>query len=390
MLEVFADAIAAHANMRTLEQDLVSNPGSEAIEHEYMRQSDVAEHAGYDYESRIERVLTGLELDRSKWSQPVSRLSGGQKTRAIARALLKDSDLLLLDEPTNHLDIAAIEWLEKYLQTQRRAYIIVAHDRYFLDSISSRTLELSFAKLQDYPASYAGYLKLREERRSQAVQTFERQQETIAATEDFVRRFGAGQRSKEAKGRQKRLDRLERVARPQDESRLQLRMDRTRRKGDTILRLDRLAVGYGTHVIVQGPDELVVAHGARVAIVGPNGAGKTTLARSLIGQLHPLRGHFSWAPGSTPAYYAQTTSAVFSPGQTVLQAFIDRFTIGEEAARNYLGGFLFRGDEVLKMVDDLSGGEQSRLALARCSTRIRTSCCSTSRPITWISQPGRR
>jgi len=364
LLENFAPAIQAQARMRVIEAQMASGE-TEELRKEYRRVSVIAEHGGFDYESRIERVLTGLELDRDQWRRPVSQLSGGQKTRAnLARALLTESDLLLLDEPTNHLDIAAIEWLEKYLIGQRQAFIVVAHDRYFLQSVSKRTLELSRGRIEDYPASYVGFLKLRQERRQRSIEQYERQQEHIAATEEFVRRFGAGQRSKEAKGRQKRLDRVERLERPAEERKLRLRLEKSRRSGDTILRLTRLAAGYGSHVVVQGPDELVVPHGARVAIVGPNGSGKTTLARTLIGELPPVSGRFSWAPGSSPSYYAQSTSTVFSADETVLQAFEDRFAVGEETARTYLGRFLFAGEEVLKIVGDLSGGEQSRLALA--------------------------
>jgi ATP-binding cassette subfamily F protein 3 len=365
MLENFTHARVAQVRMREIEQFLGTESENEALKHEYLRLSEISEHAGYDYESRIERVLSGLELERPEWKKPVSHLSGGQRTRAnLARALLRESDLLLLDEPTNHLDISAIEWLEKYLASQRNAYVVVAHDRYFLESVSDRTLELERGQISDYPAAYMGFLKLREERRERSALEYERQQAHIAATEDFVRRFGAGQRAREAKGRQKRLDRVERLERPIEERGLKLRIDVSRRRGDAVLRLTRLVAGYDSHAIVQAPDDLVVPHGARVAIVGPNGSGKTTLARTIMGELTPVRGDVVWAPGSTPAYYAQSTTTVFTPGQTVLAAFEDRFTVGDETARSYLGRFLFEGDEVMKLVGDLSGGEQSRLALA--------------------------
>jgi ATP-binding cassette, subfamily F, member 3 len=365
MLEVFAAARQAQARMRELERKMVAEPSSQTLRDEYHQLSAIAEHSGYAYESRIERVLTGLELAPEQWHEPVSVLSGGQKTRAnLARALLQESDLLLLDEPTNHLDIAAIQWLETFLKGLHQTFVVVAHDRYFLESVSRRTLEMTRGKIEDYAASYVGFLKLRDERRSRASVEYQRQQEHIAATEEFVRRFGAGQRSKEAQGRQKQLDRIQRIERPREEQKLRLRMEQTRRKGDSVLRIDDLSVGYDGRVIVRGPDELAVRPGARVAIVGPNGAGKTTLARTLIGQLVPVTGRFEWAQGATPAYYAQATSTIFSPGQTVLEAFASRFTVSEESARTYLGQFLFIGDEVYKDVGDLSGGERSRLALA--------------------------
>src|SRR5579872_3293446 len=254
MLEAFAPALEAQERMREIERDLGTDRETDDVRREYRRLSAVAEHGGFDYESRIERVLTGLELDPALWQRSVNQLSVGQRTRAnLARALLDESDLLLLDEPTNHLDIAAIDWLEKYLGSQRRAYIVVAHDRYFLDSVSKRTLELLNHRVEDYPASYARYVRLREERRARAALEYERQREQIAATEEFVRRFGAGQRSKEAKGRQKRLDRVERLERPAEERQLRLRVDKARRKGDAVLRLTRLAAGYERKVVVQGP-----------------------------------------------------------------------------------------------------------------------------------------
>jgi ATP-binding cassette subfamily F protein 3 len=366
MLDAFAPALHAQARMRELESQLGGEGDGGPLHQEYRTLSATAEHAGYDYESRIERVLTGLEFDRSVWSHEVSLLSGGQKTRAnLARALLKECDLLLLDEPTNHLDIAAIQWLETYLRSVRQAFIVVAHDRYFLDKVTRRTLELASGTVEDYAAPYMQFLKLREERRARVRIEYERQQEQIAATEAYVQRYGAGQRAKEAQGRQKRLDRVQRLTRPEDEDGIKLRLSKRRQKGgDSVLSVDHLAVGYTGCAIVQGPDELQVSHGARVAIVGPNGSGKTTLARTLIGQLPPVSGSFRWAPGTTPAYYSQTVSDVFNPEHTVLQAFISRHTVTEEVGRTYLGRFLFTGDDVGKLVDTLSGGERSRLALA--------------------------
>jgi len=365
MLEVFGPALDAQARMRQLEQEMAAGSPSDGVPAEYKELGVLAEHAGYDYESRIERVLTGLELPRRQWHQPASRLSGGQRTRGnLARALLRESDLLLLDEPTNHLDIGAIEWLESYLKSLPQAFLVVAHDRYFLQGVSRRTLDLASGAIEDYPAPYLEFLRLREQRHTRAGLEYERQQEQIAATEEFVRRFGAGQRSKEAKGRQKRLDRLDRLDRPHEEQQLKLHLDKTRAKGTAVVRLEGLVAGYARRAVVQAPDELFVRPGARVAIVGPNGAGKTTLARTLIGELAPVRGNLAWSRGSTPAYYAQATSTVFDAGHSVLEAFESRFNVGDEGARSYLGQFLFTGDDVYRRVGDLSGGERSRLALA--------------------------
>jgi ATP-binding cassette subfamily F protein 3 len=365
MMETFALSINAQGRMRQIEEAITRGDASEGDLAEYHEVALLADHEGYDYDSRIERVLDGLELDRSRWSKPVTVLSGGQKTRAnLARALLKPSDLLLLDEPTNHLDISALQWLEEYLRSLNKAFIVVAHDRYFLDRVSKRTLELAFHAVEDYPGAYSRYLDLREERRKRSEDVYRRQQEHIAKTEEFVRRFGAGQRSKEAKGRQKQLDRLERVERPRDQTALKLDLGKAKRKGDVALQISGLTVGYNGRPLLQAPDDLVVRHGARVAIVGQNGAGKTTLARTLVRHLRPVHGRFSWAPGSHPGYYAQAASTQFQPQDTVLQAFQERNSVSDEAARGYLGRFLFSGDDVYKLVGELSGGEQSRLALS--------------------------
>jgi len=354
MMETFALSLNAQSRMRQIEEAITRGDATDAELAEYHEVALLADHEGYDYDSRIERVLEGLELDRSQWSKPVTVLSGGQKTRAnLARALLKPSDLLLLDEPTNHLDISALQWLEEYLRSLNKAFIVVAHDRYFLDRVSKRTLEVAFHAVEDYPAPYSRYLSLREERRKRSEDVYRRQQEHIDKTEEFVRRFGAGQRSNEAKGRQKQLDRLERVERPKDHAPLKLDLGKAKRKGDVALQIGGLAVGYNGKALLQSPDDIVVRHGARVAIVGQNGAGKTTLARTLVKSLRPIHGRFSWAPGAHPGYYAQAASTQFRPQDTVLQAFQGRNAVSDEAARGYLGRFLFSGDDVYKLVGDL-------------------------------------
>lgn len=389
MLEVFSDSIKAQCRMRELEGEMGDGRESGEISDEYRRLSSVVEHAGYDYESRIERVLTGLELERTQWNSPVAHLSGGQKTRAnLARVLLREADLLLLDEPTNHLDIEAMEWLESYLKGQKRAFIVVAHDRYFLENVTGRTLELEAGTLEDYPVPYFDFLRLKEERRQRAQRVYEEQQQQIASTEEFVRRFRAGQRAKEARGRQKRLERVERVARPEAERTIKLRVDRARHKGDIALRLGRLSVGYSETTVLELPEEMVVPQGARVAIVGPNGSGKTTLARTIMGELPPRRGEAEWASRVKPAYYAQSSAGVFQPDATVLSAFLGRFPVGEEVARTYLGRFLFENEDVHRHVKDLSGGERSRLSLA-CLLYSHPNALVLDEPTNHLDIPGR-
>ena len=200
---------------------------------------------GFAVEHRTEEVLMGLGFSNEQMDEPVRTLSGGQKTRiALAKALLADPDLLLLDEPTNHLDLGMLDWLEGFLGSWRGAFLVVSHDRYFLDRVTSRTLDLSFGRLEDYPAAYGRYLALRAERRARQLQEYEEQQELIARTEEFIRRYKAGQRSREAKGRQTRLDRLERLDRPQEHAGLTLRVQPTMRSGREVVTATPLRVGY--------------------------------------------------------------------------------------------------------------------------------------------------
>lgn len=364
MLDVFRHVIEAQERLRVLERQLAERQDPASVE-EYGSLQMTVEHAGYDYRDRIERVLVGLELGRDLWHQPIDTLSGGQRTRAnLARTLLEDADLLLLDEPTNHLDIPAVEWLEGYLKDLKRSFLIVAHDRYLLDRVTNRTVEVSFGESAEYDAPYSRYLELKAERLARQREEYEAQQQHIAKTEEFVRRYGAGQRSKEARGRQKRLNRLERVARPQDEETVQLKLEPARRSGDLVLEARRLLAGYPGNPLVALPEEVVVRRGERVALIGPNGAGKTTLLRTLIGELEPLGGAARWGSNTALGYYSQTLGRL-DESRTVLEEIQTARPVGEEEGRGYLGRFLFSGDDAFKRIGVLSGGERSRVALAR-------------------------
>ncbi len=369
LLDVFAEAIAAQERLRALEEQMAGNgaqlESAAGVMEEYGRLQAFVEHVGYDYRQRIERVLLGLGLARDHWYTPVAQLSGGQRTRAsLARTLLRDADLLLLDEPTNHLDIPAVEWLEAYLRDLKSAFLIVAHDRYLLDRVTTRTLELSFHRLTAYDAPYSRYLVLRSQRMERQRLEYEAQQRHIAKTEDYVRRYGAGQRAREARGRQKRLDRLDRIEAPQEESSIALRLSQPKRSGDIVLELRHLIAGYPGKPLVQLPEETVVRRGERIAVIGPNGAGKTTLLRTLVGSLQPLEGSVRWGARTGAGYYSQTL-AQLDERRNVLEEIQRVRAMSEEEGRSYLGRFLFSGDDVFKSVGVLSGGERSRVALAR-------------------------
>ncbi|MFN8593460.1 MAG: ABC-F family ATP-binding cassette domain-containing protein [Thermomicrobiales bacterium] len=366
----FQSALDAAARMREIEQLMQSADGEQLDElfAEYERLSLHFETGGgYDCEHRTEEVLAGLGFTEAQFDQPVHLLSGGQKTRvALAKALLGDPDILLLDEPTNHLDLSMVEWLEGFLRAWTGAFLVVSHDRYFLDRVTDRTLDLSFGRIEDYPAPYARYLTLREERRARRIQEYEDQQEYIARTEEFIRRYKAGQRSREARGRQTRLDRLERIERPQDHATLNLRAQVSIRSGREVIHASKLRAGYRDD---QGPHPLVTAleirveRGDRVAIVGPNGSGKSTLLKTIVGEIPPLAGRVEFGTNVKMGYYAQAHEGLPDTGSP-LTTILAAQPLGEESARTYLARFLFSGDDVYRPIGGLSGGERSRLALA--------------------------
>ncbi|HET8905834.1 MAG TPA: ABC-F family ATP-binding cassette domain-containing protein [Ktedonobacterales bacterium] len=349
---------------------LADADGYNAILERYAELQGRFEHAGgYTLEQRVQQVLDGLGFTREQQSAPAAHLSGGQQTRAaLGKLLLQEPELLLLDEPTNHLDLAALEWLEGYLNAWQGAVIVVSHDRYFLDRVTERTIEVDHQRAEVYPGNYTKYVQLRAEKLERWAKEYEAQQEYIARTEEFVRRYKAGQRSKEARGRQKMLDKLDRLERPPIASTLKFRMGAQIESGQIVLTTDKLVVGYqagtrGAGVRVRVADTQV-ERGERIGLIGPNGGGKTTLLRTLIGQIQPLEGRAILGHNVQIGYYAQTHEHL-NPRATLLDEIRHASQLSEEGARGYLGRFLFSGDDVFKPIGALSGGERSRLALAK-------------------------
>src|SRR5713226_5375155 len=338
---------------------LVENYGD--VQHEYERLD------GYAYDNRVAEVLHGVGLTEADQALPPSALSGGQRRRlALARLLLQDADLLLLDEPTNHLDLEAIEWLEDFLRLSRAGMLIVSHDRRFLEHAADDILELQAGSGEWYPGNYRQYVRLRRERRAVRQKEYEAQQEYIARTEEFIRRYKAGQRAREARGRQTKLDRLARVEPPANDQQIRIRL-RASSTSDLIFQSDGLTLSYpspaGSAWQLAMP-AFTISAGERVAIVGPNGSGKTSLLKALQGELRPRKGRVKTGPRVTMRYYDQHL-ADLDPNKTVLTELQDAFGLPDETLRTFLGRLLFRGDDAFKLIRSLSGGEKSRVALAK-------------------------
>jgi ATP-binding cassette subfamily F protein 3 len=370
LLEAFAGLRQQQAQLRELEAELAaagSNPAAwspETLERYTELMERFEQHGGYNYEQRLEQVLTGLGFARDQWDRPARELSGGQRTRAhLGRLLLEEPDVLLLDEPTNHLDLSTTEWLENFLIAWPQTLFVVSHDRYFLDRVTKRTIEIVDGKIESYPAAYTRFLELRDERYSRRHKEFVAQQETIAKTEDFIRRFRAGQRAREARGRQTRLDRVERLADVPREERLHFDLESGPTSGHVVLATTRLRIGFKDKQLLRVANTQVL-RGAKIALLGPNGCGKSTLLRTLVEELAPLGGAFEWGHNVVLGYYAQAHEGL-DPKRTALQEIMDARPMSEDAARSFLARFLFTGEDAFKHVGNLSGGERSRVALAK-------------------------
>jgi ATP-binding cassette subfamily F protein 3 len=365
MLEVFADLQNQRHELHRLEAAMAEPDRRDEALERYGRAQEAFERAGgYTYEQRIRQALSGLGLSERDFDRPVAQLSGGQKTRALlARLLLEEPDLLLLDEPTNHLDLAGVEWLEGALRAWKGAVVVVAHDRAFLDAVVERVWELNWGRLEQYRGNYSAYATQRADRLARRQAEYERQQREIARTEEFIRRNIAGQRTRQAQGRQKRLMRVDRLEQPREYRPMGLSLGKAARSGDLVLGLYELAAGYDAAAPLFRVEELELRRGQRAALLGPNGSGKTTLLRTILGDVPPLAGRVRVGANVSIGYFAQGHTDL-DPASTALDTILDATDLKTGQARDLLGRYRFSGDAVFKRVGDLSGGEQARVALA--------------------------
>lgn len=320
---------------------------------------------GYDYEQKTKRIVYGLGFTDEDLYKPANAFSGGQKTRInLAKALVRSPDFLFLDEPTNHLDMEMLEWLEGYLSSYRGGILIVSHDRYFMDRIVTGVVELDHHKATTYRGNYSRYVLQRDERLKADSIAYEKQQEYIKKTEEYIDKYRAGIKSKMARGRQSQLNRLERLEAPIISHSLDFKFPPAAMSADKVLVLDHVSIGYDTNKPIIDDISLVVRRGESVALIGPNGVGKSTMVKSIVGELVPLNGHIDIGNRVQVGYFSQEHEELHDQWQ-VVDEIINNYNFTEEKARNVLGSFLFKGDDVFKLVGDLSGGERARLALLK-------------------------
>lgn len=366
----FSRLLALEERMKALEPQLSSNQ-------DLLPQYDELRYAfetggGYHYKSRIYSVLKGLQFSDEDAGQPVAHLSGGQAARAaLASLLLEEPDLLLLDEPTNHLDVDAIGWLEEYLSRWNKAYVIVSHDRHLLDRLVKTVWAIHHRELRVYSGNYTDYIPQREEALKHQWEAYAAQQALVAKSEDFIRRNIFDKKTTtQAQARRKMLAKLDRVEKPQKERQLSFEIGFPHPSGKRLVRLQDVTVGYPAATGSEPAclfhiDHAILDRGERIALIGPNGSGKTTLLKILTGQLSPLQGVAEWGHEVEYAYFTQTAWDSLDQDITLVEALtsLKGWTISK--ARDLLGRFLFSGDEVFKKLSQLSGGERSRVALAR-------------------------
>ena len=372
--KAFEEVLAIEAEIATLTEEIAARTDyeSEAYEKLLHRLNDANDRyhilGGDTRDADIEKTLLGLGFRREEFDKPTSTFSGGWRMRIeLAKLLLRRPSIFLLDEPTNHLDIESIQWLEEYLKNYNGAVLLISHDRAFLDNVTNRTIELSLGKIYDYKVPYSQFVTLRAERRAQQLAAYQNQQRLIEKSEEFIEKFRyKPTKSNQVQSRIKQLDKLERIeVEEEDLATLNIKFPPAPRSGQIVAEIKEVGKSFGAHHVFSGAD-FTILKGDKIALVGRNGEGKTTLARMLIGELAPTEGNIRIGANVSIGYYAQNQDDLMDGDFTVYDT-LDRVAVGDirTRLRDILGAFLFRGEDIDKKVKVLSGGERSRLAMAR-------------------------
>ena len=363
--EAWQDVLQCEKDLKETGKSMQADPDSQELMKRYAYLQERFEWlGGYEYEAMSRKIVHGLGFTEEDMDRPVQAFSGGQKTRInLAKALVRRPDYLFLDEPTNHLDMDMLEWLESYLISYGGGVLIVSHDRYFLDKVATGILEMDHGTITKYKGNYSRYVEQSAQRRKALESAYEKQQEHIKETEDYIRKYKAGIKSKQARGRQSQLDRLDRIELTPETSSLHFAFKPVEECGQKVLVLDDVSGGYGDKKLFDHLS-LLLRRGESAALIGPNGTGKTTLLKMVLGEKEANSGHITLGSRVHVGYLAQEHTELHGPW-TVSEEIMNEFSYSEDDARAVLGGFLFRGDDVFKTIDSLSGGEQARLALLK-------------------------
>lgn len=363
MEDAWKDVLYYKDRMETLARELESSKSDEKLVEAYGRAEARFEFlGGYDYESTTRKILTGLGFSDDDWDRDIHSFSGGQKVRInLAAAFVRHPDFLLLDEPTNHLDMGMLEWLEEYLRSYKGGILMISHDRYFLDGAATGIIDLENHHIRSFRGGYTRYMETKENQDRAYEKAYEKQQEHIKETEEYIRRYKAGIKAKQARGRQSQLNRLMRLEKPAHQASLRFHFDPPQECADKVLDVLRVEGSYGSHILFKDLT-IHIKKGETVGLIGSNGAGKTTILKMITGEKKPDTGFIQLGNNVKMGYYSQEQERLH-PKLTVLDEVRDTFNFGEKEARNILGMFLFRGDDVFKTVGMLSGGEKARLSL---------------------------
>lgn len=382
---IYAEMLSVFERLQIMERNLhemeakIADPGADHSSSAYSQLlnqydqllHDFEEQNGYGYEAEVRSVLHGFHFEQEDYDRKISSLSGGQKTRlALAKLLLEQRDLLILDEPTNHLDIDTLTWLEGYVQNYKGALLIVSHDRYFLDRIVNEVYEISHHHSSYYKGNYSAYIDQKAERLRQDWKNYEKQQAEISKLEDFVNKnLIRASTTKRAQSRRKQLEKMERLERPEgDEKGPHFKFTADSQSGNIVLTVKDAAIGYDGRII-SSPINIDLRKNQVMAIVGPNGIGKSTLLKSVLGQIPFVKGSSEFGTNVKVGYYDQEQHNLHDKKTVLNELWDDHPTTPEKDIRSILGSFLFIGDDVSKVVHNLSGGEKARLLLTKLAMK---------------------